>query len=109
MNRVSKCALGGIMSAFLATALTGCGDGGDLHIANGGPRDVTVLTGDDTVVVNAQGGVTILDNGCTPGDVTVEFSPGSQEVLSGPVCPDQSIEIGDGWATLKPTPEEGEH
>ncbi len=102
MNRATRFALGSLSSAFLAATLTGCSDRGALNIVNDGPRDVTVMTGDNDVIVDADGGAAILDYGCTPGDVTVEFAPGSQVVLPGPVCPDQWIVIGAGTATLQP-------
>jgi hypothetical protein len=93
---------GGLVGAGLAMALPGCADAGDLSITNDGASEVVVLTGDQEVTVSATGGVVILDYGCTPGDVTVEFSSGKRTLLPGPVCPDQQIVIRDDAATLEP-------
>lgn len=90
--------------AALALLTTGaCSDAGDLEIINDGSEDVVVRLSDrgvDPVEVTAGGGVAVLDYGCTPGDVTVEFPSAAPVVLPGPVCPDQEIRIGDGTARL---------
>ncbi|GAA4780997.1 hypothetical protein GCM10025784_31930 [Citricoccus nitrophenolicus] len=94
--------VGYLMGAILAVTLTACSFPGDLSILNEGPDGVTVLTGDDEVVLDTGGGVILLDYGCTPGDVTVEFDSGSEVVVPGPVCPEQQIVVGDGTAMLQP-------
>lgn len=101
MNSAARAAMGGLIGALLAVTLTACSDRGDLTIDNKGPRDVTVLTGDEEVTVDATGGVALLDYGCTQGDVTVRFADDLEVVLPGPVCPDQQIVVGDGTATLQ--------
>jgi len=53
---------------------------------------VTVLTRDEQVVVPESGGFVLLDYGCTPGDVTVEVTPGPAVVLPGPLCRNQGRE-----------------
>lgn len=97
------------MGAILAVTLTACSYPGDLSIVNEGPGEVTVLTGDEEVVVDAGGGTVLLDYGCTPGDVTVEFGADPEVVLPGPVCPEQQIVIGDGAATLQPAAKDDHH
>lgn len=86
--------------ALGATLMT-CSGPGDLAIRNESPADVTVLTGDEELKVSAGGGAALLDHGCTPGDVTVEFASG-QVVVSGPVCPEQQIVVYDGKVELQP-------
>lgn len=103
MNNVTRLAIGGLLAAVLAVTLTACSDPGDLKITNNGPDDVTVMTGDHQATVYAKGAVSILDYGCTPADVTVEFASGQEILLPGPVCPDQQIVVGDATATLKPS------
>lgn len=90
-----------------AFTLRACSDAGDLSVTNAGDSDVTVLTGDEEVTVPASGGVVLLDYGCTPGDVTVEFPSGGTVVMPGPVCPDQEIVVGDGTARLTPVAADG--
>lgn len=93
------------LAALVLLTTVACSDAGDLEIANDGPEDVVVRTGDegvDPVAVTSGGGVAVLDYGCTPGDVTVEFPSAAPVVLPGPVCPDQEIRIGDGTARLVP-------
>lgn len=102
MNGRSRFAAGGLGLVALAVTLTGCSSAGDLEIFNEGPDDVIVLTGDEEVEVTHDGGAALLDYGCTPGDVTVEFPSGESVVLAGPVCPEQHIVIGDGVAELRP-------
>lgn len=101
-NRPIRLALGSLMGVLLLVTLTACNDNGDLSISNNGPTDVTVDTGDDEITVDAGGGAVLLDNGCTSGDVTVKFTADQEVVLTGPVCPDQQIVIGDGTAWLEP-------
>lgn len=91
-----------IVGVALAAGLAACADEGDLSIRNTGPDDVSVDTGDEMVVVDADGGAVLLGYGCTPGDVTVTFATGARTVLSGPVCPEQEIVVGDGTADLRP-------
>ena len=93
------------VGALVVVTLTACGSAGDLSIRNDGPADVTVSTGDEEVTVTAGGGAEILDYGCTPGDVTVDFATGQSVVIPGPVCPEQEIVVGDGSATLEPADE----
>jgi hypothetical protein len=90
----------GLVAGVLAVSGTACSDRGDLGVTNEGPGDVTVMTGDQELTVDAGGGAAILDYGCTPGDVTVDFASGPDVVLPGPVCPDRRIVVGDGTATL---------
>ena len=87
---------------LLMLTLTACNDNGDLSISNNGPTDVTVDTGDEETTVTAGGGAVLLDYGCTPGDVTIKFTADQEIVLTGPVCPDQQVVIGDGTARLEP-------
>jgi len=95
--------MGSLAGLFLTMMLTACGSQGDLSFWNSGPGNVTVLTGDDELAIPADGGVDLLDHGCTPGDVTVKFASGQEVLLPGPVCPDQRIMVGDGTATLQPS------
>ena len=94
--------IGGLITVALAATLTTCSRPGDLAIRNESPTDVTVLTGDEEVTVSAGGGAAILHYGCTPGDVTVEFTSGQVVVVSGPVCPEQRIVVRDGKVELQP-------
>ena len=98
----SRLALGGLMGVLLMLTLTACNDNGDLIISNNGPTDVIVDTGDDETTVAATGGAVLHDYGCTSGDVSVTFASDQEVLLTGPVCPDQQIVIGDGTALLKP-------
>lgn len=102
MSGRSRCAAGGLALVALVATLTGCASAGDLEVFNEGPDDVMVLTGDEELEVTHDGGAVLLDYGCTPGDVTVEFPSGESVVLAGPVCPEQRIVIGDGVAELRP-------
>ena len=95
--------VGGLVSVALAAALTACSDPGDLTISNDSPADVTVLIGEEEVVVPGSGGTVLLDYGCTPGDVTVEVTSGPAVVVPGPVCPDtESMIRRDGKVELQP-------
>lgn len=86
-----------------ATMLTGCGNAGDLTFTNESDVDVLVLIGDEPdITVSGSGGAVLLDYGCTPGDVTVEFPSGTKIVLTGPVCPGQEVVIGDETAEVRP-------
>ena len=102
MNGWARKAAGGLAVVAWVVTLAGCSSAGDLEIFNEGPDDVWVLTGDEEVEVTHDGGAVLLDYGCTPGDVTVEFPSGESVVLAGPVCPEQRIVIGDGVAELRP-------
>jgi hypothetical protein len=102
MNGGTRLVVGSLIGAVVAMTLTACASEGDLSIENEGTRDVTVLTGDQQFTVPASGAVEVLDYGCTPGDVTVEFASGQQVLLHGPVCPDHRILVGEGTATLAP-------
>lgn len=97
-----------VMTAFagatIALALTACTHAGDLSIVNDGPEGITVDTGEDEFEVGGYGGVVLLKNGCTPGNVTITFATGAKVVVSGPVCPENEIVVGEGTATLRPVP-----
>ena len=101
MNCRSR-ALSGLAVGAIALTLAACGDAGDLSITNQSPTDVTVDLGDERAEVSADGGVVVLDYGCTPGDVTVTFPSGRSVVVPGPVCPDQEIVIRDGTVDVEP-------
>ena len=92
------------LSAVLSAGLSGCSDAGDLSFSNEGPENVTVSTGDQEFTVDADGGVQILDSGCSTGDILVDFASGQEVVVAGPVCPDQQIVIRDGRVDLQPSP-----
>ena len=94
-------AVGGLV-LVLGTA-TACGDDGAFTVMNNGPAEVTVSAGDQEFTLPPSEGNSVLDYGCTPGDVTVTFSSGTTVVLPGPVCPDQQVVVGDGTAELQPT------
>ena len=94
---------GGLITVALAAALSTYSEPGDLAFSNESPADVTVLTGEDQDVVPASGGTVFLNYGCTPGDITVEFSSGPAVLVPGPVCPDQQVAVkGDGSVELRP-------
>lgn len=98
---------GGLLLVGLAgLTLTACADAGDLSIVNEGPSEVAVDVGDQAVDVASEGGAQLLDYGCTPGDVTVDFGTGAEQILPGPICPEQQITIDDGEAQLEPAPAE---
>ncbi|PFG33025.1 hypothetical protein [Sanguibacter antarcticus] len=101
MSRTWWASTGLVGTGFVLT-LSGCADAGALNIVNDSDSQVVVQTGDQDATVPAWGGVSILDYGCTPGDVTVELASGQQTVLSGPVCPDQQIVVRGDIATLEP-------
>lgn len=82
--------------------LSACDGGGDLEVANDSGEDVTVRTGDEESEVDGGGGVVFLDHGCTPGDVTVVRASGAEEVVDGPVCPDEKIVIHADGVVLVP-------
>ncbi len=92
----------GLITVALAATLITHKIPGDLTFTNESPTDVTVLTGDEVFTITAGGGVSILDYGCTPGDVTVKFTSGQVAVVSGPVCPEQQIVVYDGKVELQP-------
>lgn len=54
--RVALSVLGG---GLLLGGLTACSDEGDLSILNNGPSDVAVDTGDEELVVDADGGTVL--------------------------------------------------
>lgn len=88
--------------AVLVVVLSGCGGGGDLSFRNEGPDDVSVVSDDQTSTVEADGGMVILDAGCTDGDVLVTFPSGRTVTLTGPVCPDEEVVIHDQEVDLRP-------
>lgn len=91
-----------VVASCLVGTLSGCGSAGDLEVANESGDDVTVRTGDEEAEVTSDGGVVLLDYGCTPGDVTVVRASGAEEVVGGPVCPDQKILVRDDEVVLVP-------
>jgi hypothetical protein len=93
---------GGLVSLALAATLITHKIPGDLAFRNDSPIDVTVLTGDEELTITAGGGASILDYGCSPGDVTVRFTSGKVVVVPGPVCPEQQIVVYDGRVELQP-------
>jgi hypothetical protein len=93
---------GGLITVALAATLITHKIPGDLTIRNESPTDVTVLTGDEKYTVPGWGGVSFLDYGCTPADVTVKFTSGKVVVVPGPVCPEQQIVLYDGKVELQP-------
>jgi hypothetical protein len=103
MSSRTRLATGGLIAAAVLVSMTACTSPGDLSIENNGPTDVTVLIGDEKDTVSSGGGVVLLGYGCSPGDVTVEFPAARTVVVSGPVCPDQRIVIGDGEVVLRST------
>lgn len=105
MTRKKRIIRASLASAALASVMTGCSDRGDLTVVNDGPDDVTVMTGDQDLMVDAGGGAVLLDYGCTPGDVQVRFASGPEVVVPGLVCPDQRIVVGTGTADLRPASE----
>jgi hypothetical protein len=86
----------------VGAVLSACDGGGDLEVANDSGGDVVVRTGDEEAEVTADGGVVLLDYGCTPGDVTVVRASGAEEVVDGPVCPDEKIVIHADEVVLVP-------
>ncbi|MFD4993292.1 hypothetical protein ACFWH7_20520 [Cellulosimicrobium cellulans] len=86
----------------VGAVLSACDGGGDLEVANDSGGDVIVRTGDEEAEVTADGGVVFLDYGCTPGDVTVVRGSGAEEVVDGPVCPDEKIVIHADEVVLVP-------
>ncbi len=98
---------GVIVVGIAVGALAACSDQGDLSFVNEGPDDVVVTVDGEESEVGSDGGMVILDYGCTDGDVTVAFPSGEVVVVPDPVCPDQEIVIGDGRADLRPVPDRG--
>jgi hypothetical protein len=95
--------VGGLITVTVAATLATYSDPGDLAVSNESSAEVTVLTGNDEATVPAWGGSVFLDYGCTPGDVTVEFTSGPAVVVPGPVCPDEQIMVRrDGGVDLQP-------
>jgi hypothetical protein len=103
MRGRAQLVVGALVTVALAATLTACSDPGDLAISNESPTGVTVLVGDEVVLVPESGGTVLLDYGCTPGDVTVEVPSSPAVVLPGPICPDTEIMIRrDGTVELQP-------
>jgi len=92
----------GIVILAVTAALAACSSG-DLTISNESSTDVTVSAGGDEIIVSAGGGASILGSGCTPGDVTVEFTSGETFVVAGPVCPEEQLVVLDGKVELRPS------
>jgi hypothetical protein len=101
VGRTRGSLLGVAAGAVLVVVLAGCGGGGDLSFRNDGPDDVSVVSDGQTSIVDADGGMVILDAGCTDGDVLVTFSSGRTVTLAGPVCPDQEVVIHDQEVDLR--------
>jgi ABC-type Fe3+-hydroxamate transport system substrate-binding protein len=93
----------GIVILAVTAALAACSSLGDLTISNESSTDVTVSAGGDEIIVSAGGGASILGSGCTPGDVTVEFTSGETFVVAGPVCPEEQLVVRDGTVELQPS------
>ncbi len=91
-----------VMAFCAGVLLSACDGGGDLEVSNASGADVTVGTGDEESTVDAGGGLVLLDYGCTPGDVTVVRASGAEDVVDGPVCPDQKIVVRDDEVVLVP-------
>lgn len=103
MKRWNGFAGSGLIILAVTATLTACSGLGDLSISNESSADVIVSTGDETITVSAGGGVSILDSGCTPGDVIVEFASDQKVVVNGPVCPDQQLVVLDSKVELRPS------
>ena len=101
MNVSKRLVKSGLLLAVLTAALTACSSG-DLAFSNEGSEDVTVSTGDREFTVTADGGVILLDFGCSPGGIDVEFPSGDTVVVAGPVCPEEQVLIRDGRVDLQP-------
>jgi hypothetical protein len=95
MGKRARLALGGPSVTILTIALTACSGAGDLAVLNESDDEVWVSTVDEEFEVSATGGTVVLDYGCTPGDVTVEFTSGRLIAVAGPVCSDEQIVIHD--------------
>lgn len=93
MSRAMRVGFLAIVGATLA--LASCSNPDDLEIRNESDQAVSVSTGDETLTVDATGGVVLLGNGCTSGDVLVTRNDGESVTLDGPVCPPSSIVITD--------------
>ena len=87
--------------AALAAALAACGGGGDLPFRNDGPDNVSVIVDGETIPVDAVGGMTMVDVGCSDGDVLVTFPSGKTVTVAGPVCPSQEVVIHDQEVDLR--------
>lgn len=103
MRQIKQLAGTVLFVVALAGALTACSPDGDLEFSNEGPEAVTVSTGDQEFTVDADGGVVILDYGCSEDDISVQFPSGQETVLSERVCPGQQVVIGDGTVDLQPS------
>ncbi|RMI13458.1 hypothetical protein EBM89_04385 [Cellulomonas triticagri] len=83
-------------------ALAACSAPGDLEISNTGPEDVVVVVDGQEHDVTGDGGVLLLENGCTDGDVVVRRASGVETVLPGPVCPPDRVLVGETVAEVRP-------
>ena len=101
MERTQVSIGGLVLAAALAMSLTSCGDDGDLAFQNEGPGDVSVVSDRETFTVEADGGVVLLESGCTDGDVEVTFPSGQTVTVTGPVCPDKTVVIHDEQVDLR--------
>lgn len=102
MRRRARLTLGHLVAVTLVGTTATCSGTGDLSIQNESSTDVTVVIGEDRTDVTADGGVVLLDNGCTDGDVTVEYPEGRSLVVPGPVCPEDQVVIRDDAVDIEP-------
>lgn len=106
MDERARSIVGGVLTLALMAVLAACSGAGDLSVVNESDVDVTVSTGDEEFEVSATGGTVLLDYGCTPGDVTVEFPSGQVVAVAGPVCSDEQLVVHDGEVALEPASDE---
>jgi hypothetical protein len=100
-NERARSIAGAVVAVAAVAILTSCGDGGDLTVQNDGDDAVTVEIGEEKLDVPASSAVSLLDNGCSPGDVTARFTSGEAIVLDGPICPPDTIMIRGGDAAVR--------
>lgn len=94
--------LSAVFAAVLGSVvLAGCNDGrGHLDITNESGARADISAGDIATTIDPYGGVSVLDSGCTTGDVTIKLSTGEVLTVPGPVCPPDAIVIHDGSAEV---------
>lgn len=81
--------------------LVACSAAGDLEIQNDGPEGVVVVVDGEEIDVTGDGGAVLLEHGCTEGDVVVRRASGAETVLPGPVCPPDSVFVGETVAQVR--------
>ncbi|WP_024285086.1 hypothetical protein [Cellulomonas sp. KRMCY2] len=101
MNERARSIARAVVAVATVAILTSCSGGDDLTVQNDGDDAVTVEIGEETLDVPASSAVSLLDYGCSPGDVTVRFGSGEMTVLDGPICPPDTIMIRGGEATVR--------